>query len=102
MKKYFNYLESPEQEELVEQKQKRYSILVKTLGSKTAILKNSQIKTIVDFDNTAWMFFENIKEIMFGIKDWQLIDRVVGIIEDIPYEINLKQKEQVIPRFPEN
>ena len=99
MKKYFNYLESPEQEELVEQKQKRYSILVKTLGSKAAILKNSQIKTIVDFDSTSWMFFENIKEVMFGIKDWQLIDRVVGIIEDIPYEINLKQKEQAIPRF---
>jgi tRNA A37 threonylcarbamoyladenosine biosynthesis protein TsaE len=102
MKKYFNYLNSPEQEELVEQKQRRYSILVKILGSKNAILKNSQIKTLVDFDNTTWGFFENTKMIMLGIKDWQLIDRVVGIIEDIPYEINFKQKEQTIPRFQEN
>ena len=99
MKKYFNFLKSPEQEELEEQKQKRYSILVKILGSKNAILKNSQIKTLVDFDNTTWMFFENIKMIMLEIKDWELIDRVVGIIEDIPYKINLKQKEQVIPKF---
>ena len=102
MKKYFNYLNSPEQEELVEQKQRRYSILVKILGSKNAILKNSQIKTLVDFDNTTWVFFENIKMIMLEIKDWELIDRVVGIIEDIPYEINFKQKEQAIPRFQEN
>ena len=102
MKKYFNYLESPEQEELVEQKQRRYSILVKILGSKTAILKKSQIKTLVDFDDNAWIFFENIKEIMHGIKDWQLIDRVVGVIEDIPYEINLRQKEQTSPTFQEN
>jgi len=99
MKKYFNYLNSPEQEELVEQKQRRYSILVKILGSKNAILKNSQIKTLVDFDNTTWVFFENIKMIMLEIKDWELLDRVVGIIEDIPYKINLKQKEQVIPKF---
>jgi predicted AAA+ superfamily ATPase len=102
LKKYFNYLESPEQDEIVEQKQRRYSILAKTLGSKTAILKNSQIKTLVDFDDTTWVFFENIKKIMFGIKDWHQIDRVVGIIEDIPYEINLKQKEHEIPEFQEN
>jgi tRNA A37 threonylcarbamoyladenosine biosynthesis protein TsaE len=99
MKKYFNYLESPEQEDLLEQKQKRYSILVKTLGSKTGILRNSQIKTLVDFDNTTWMFFENIKKIMFGIKDWKLIDSVTGIIEDIPYGVSLKQKEHEVPRF---
>ncbi len=99
MKKYFNYLNSPEQEELVEQKQRRYSILVKILGSKNAILKNSQIKTLVDFDNTTWVFFENIKMIMLGVKDWEVIDRVVGVIEDIPYKISLKQKEQVIPKF---
>ena len=102
MKKYFNYLESTEQEEMIEQKQRRYSILVKILGSKTAILKNSQIKTLVDFDNTTWMFFENIKEVMFGIKDWQLIDSVAGIIEDIPYKLSLKQKEQTIHKFEEN
>jgi len=102
MKKYFNYLNSPEQEELVELKQKRYSILVKILGSKAAILKNSQIKTLIDFDSTTWVFFENIKKVMFGIKDWQLIDSVVGIIEDIPYEITLKQKELPLPRFQEN
>ncbi len=102
MKKYFNYLGSPGPEELVEQKQKRYSILVNILGSKNAILKNSQIKTLVDFDDNTWIFFENIKEIMHGIKDWQLIDRVVGVIEDIPYEINLRQKEQTSPTFQEN
>jgi len=102
MKKYFNYLESPEQEDLLEQKQNRYSILVKTLGSNTGILRNSQIKTLVNFDNTTWMFFENIKKVMFGIKDWELIDSVAGIIEDIPYEISLKQKEQTVSKFQES
>jgi hypothetical protein len=93
-RRYFNYLEHPEEEELTEQKQKRYAILIELFGSKNGILKNRQIKTMIDFDNNSWVFFENIKEVLLGIKDWKLMDKVTGIIEDLDYDINLKPQEQ--------
>lgn len=90
MKKYFKYLESPEDEEPIEQKHKRVSLLS---NSCQTILNAHQIETISDFNLVTWDFLDNVKRILYGIKDWDVLNAVMDVIEDLPYNVSLKPKQ---------
>jgi len=90
LKKYFKYLESPEDEEPIEQKIKRVSLLSYPLET---ILNAHQIDTISDFNLVTWNFLDNVKRILYGIKDWEVLDAVMDVIEDLPYTVSLKPKK---------
>ncbi len=90
LKKYFKYLDSPEDEEPIEQKHKRVSLLS---NSCQTILNAHQIEIISDFNLITWDFLDNVKRILYGIKDWDVLDAVMDVIEDLPYNVSLKPKQ---------
>ena len=86
MQKYFNYLRAPEDIEILEQKNKRNALLLKLVEHTGGLVTKRQIDSLVEFDHNAWLFFENVREIMEKIKDWAMLDNMISVIEDIPFE----------------
>jgi len=61
----------------------------------------TMIDILSDFDNDTWFFFDNIKDVLFGIQNWKIIDSVMDVVEEFSYEIPIgskKSKEQNVPQ----
>jgi len=86
-KKYFKYLKVPTDEFPQEQRNKRL-LLLKKLTQRTKERINSQhVDILADFDNEMWEFFDNVQDVLYGIKDWKVIDNVMDVVEEMPYDL---------------
>jgi hypothetical protein len=93
MRKYFKYIKSPTDEFPIEQKAKRQQFLHNLIDRTNGKATSSMIDILTDFDNDTWFFFDNVKEVMFGISDWKIIDNVMDVVEEFTYEIPIGSKK---------
>ena len=104
LRKYFKYLRTPTDEFTVEQKNKRQLYLQKLVERSNGRVNSMMIDILSDFDNDTWFFFDNVKEVLFGIQNWKIIDSVMDVVEEFSYEIPIgskKSKEQNVPQPPQ-
>src|SRR3972149_3178843 len=55
-----------------------------------------------DFYNDTWFFLDNVKDVLFGIQNWKVIDSVMDVVEEFSYEISIgsnksKEKKEAQP-----
>ena len=94
LKKYFKYLKEPTEEFPVEQRNKRILLLNKLILRTEGHINSQHIDILGDFDNEMWMFFDNVQDVLYGIKDWRIIDNVMDVVEELPYDLPISSKKQ--------
>ncbi len=87
LKKYFKYLNSYTEEEPPEKKQQRFLLLDRIAKQSNGHIDQKQLEILSDFDYETWIFLNHIKDVLFGIKDWSVINSVMSVVEEIPYEL---------------
>jgi len=40
------------------------------------------------------MFFDNVQDVLYGIKDWRIINSVMDVVEELPYDLPISSKKQ--------
>lgn len=102
LKRYFKYLNTYSEEEHAEKKQQRFLLLNKISERTEGKIDERQIEILSDFDFETWIFFSHCNKVLCGIKDWNVINTVMNVVEEIPYDLpvgsansskNEKQKE---------
>ena len=99
LRKYFKYLRTPTEEFPIEQKNKRQLFLQRLIERTNGRVNSPMIDILSDFDNDTWFFFDNVKDVLFGIQNWKIIDSVMDVVEEFSYEIPIgsnKSKEQKV------
>jgi len=97
LRKYFKYIKSPTDEEQLEQKDKRRLLLNRLPDKTEGRIDTRQIDILTDFDYDTWIFLDNVKDVLFGIEDWQVINSVMDVVEEFQYELPIgsnKSKKQ--------
>jgi len=102
LKRYFKYLNTYSEEEHADKKQQRFLLLNKISERTEGKIDERQIEILSDFDFETWIFFSHCNKVLCGIKDWNVINIVMNVVEEIPYDLpvgsansskNEKQKE---------
>ncbi len=93
MSKYFKYLKNPTDEEAIERREKRLIFLNKLQDITQGKIGPQQIELLADFDLVSWEFFNNVKQIIHEIKDWNLVDSVMDVVEEFPIKLNIGNKQ---------
>ena len=95
LKKYFKYIKTFSEALPAEQRAKRISFLNKLSEHTNGRIDSNLIDILADFDNETWIFFDNVKSVMFGIGDWKVIDSVQDVVEDFSFDLPItSQKEK--------
>jgi len=94
LRKYFNYLKNPLEDDEITQKNKRVELLIKISSKSGGKISQRQIEILSKFNFETWLFLENVKNVLFGIKNWEVIDNVTEIVEDFPYSIKKESKKE--------
>jgi len=99
LRKYFKYVKEPTDEEPIEQKNTRLSLLNKLTEKTNGRIDSKQIGILSEFDFDTWIFLANVQEVLFGIKDWNLINTVMDVVEEFHYDLpvgrNKSKKEKI-------
>jgi len=97
LRKYFKYLRTLTDELPIEQKSKRLQLLNKLSERTNGRIDSTLIDILSDFDSDTWTFFDNIKDVLYGIQDWKIIDSVMDVVEEFSYDLPIgtnKSKEK--------
>jgi len=98
LRKYFKYLKAPTDEELIEQKDKRRLLLAGLPNKTSGQINSKQIDILSDFDFDTWIFLDNVKDVLYGIEDWNVINNVMDVVEEFNYDLpigsNKSKKEK--------
>ena len=101
LRKYFRYLKTPTDEFPIEQKNRRFQLLRKLSERTNGRIDDGLIGILSEFDFDTWIFFDNIKEVLFGIEDWKVINNVMDVVEEFSYDLpigsNKSNDKQVEP-----
>jgi len=46
-----------------------------------------QLEILSDFDYETWIFFSHCNKVLGGIKNWDIINTVMNVVEEIPYDL---------------
>jgi len=99
LRKYFKYVKEPTDEEPIEQKNTRLSLLNKLTEKTNGRIDSKQIGILSEFDFDTWIFLANVQEVLFEIKDWNLINTVMDVVEEFHYDLpvgrNKSKKEKL-------
>jgi hypothetical protein len=87
LKKYLKYLNTYSEEEHAEKKQQRFLLLNKLSERTGGKINEVQIEILSDFDFETWIFFSHCNKVLCGIKDWNVINSVMNVVEEIPYDL---------------
>ena len=98
MRKYFKYLRTPTEEFPIEQKNKRQLFLHKLVERTNGRINSMMIDILSDFDNDTWFFFDNVKDVLFGIQNWKIIDSVMDVVEEFAYDIPIGSHKSKEPK----
>ncbi len=93
LRKYFKYLKNPTDEEAIERREKRLIFLNKLLDITEGKIGPQQIELLADFDFQSWVFLDNVKQIIHEVKDWNLVDSVMDVVEEFPIKLNIGNKQ---------
>lgn len=103
LRRYFKYLKAITEELPVEQKNKRIMLLSKLQERTQGRIDSNLISVLSDFDNDTWIFFDNVKEVLFGIEDWKVIDSVMDVVEEFSYDLPIgANKSKIKSQNPAN
>ena len=86
-KKYFKYLNTFTEVDPIEKKQERFLMLNKLAERTEGRIDSRHCEILSDFDYETWIFFNHIKDVLFGIKDWNVINNIINVVEEFPYEL---------------
>jgi len=87
LKKYFKYLNTYSEEAPAEKKQQRFLLLNKLSERTEGKIDERQIEILSDFDFETWIFFSHSQKVLCEIKDWNVINTVISVVEEIPYDL---------------
>ena len=87
LRKYFRYIKTITEELPVEQKNKRMMLLAKLQERTQGRIDSNLISVLAEFDNDTWIFFDNVKDVLFGIENWKIIDSVMDVVEEFSYDL---------------
>ena len=87
LKKYFKYLNTYNDEEPAEKKQQRFLMLNKISERTNGKIDDRQVEILSDFDFETWIFFSHCNKVLCEIKDWSIINTVMSVVEEIPYDL---------------
>jgi len=87
LKKYFKYLNSYNEEEQADKKQQRFLLLNKISDRTGGKIDDRQLEILSDFDYETWIFFSHCNKVLCGIKNWNIINTVMNVVEEIPYDL---------------
>jgi len=105
LRKYFKYLRIFIEEFPAEQRMKRILYLNKLTERTNGKIDSNLIDILADFDNDTWLFLTNVKDVMYGIQNWKVIDNVMDVVEEFTYDLPIgskksksTQEHQVLPQ----
>jgi DNA replication protein DnaC len=102
LRKYFKYLKTPTDEFPIEQKNKRIQLLSKLTERTNGKIGSDLIAILSDFDYDTWIFFDNVKEVLYGIQDWKVTNSVMDVVEEFSYDLpigsNKSKAKQEAPK----
>ena len=99
LRKYFKYLRTFTEETPVERKSKNMSLLNTILARTNGRIGNQQLDILSDFDYDTWLFLDNVKDVLYGIQDWKVVDNVMDVVEEFSYELPIgANKSKVEPK----
>ncbi|MGI0040637.1 MAG: P-loop NTPase fold protein [Nitrosopumilaceae archaeon] len=87
LKRYFKYLNTYTEEGHAEQKQQRLLLLNKLTERTEGRIDSRHIEILSDFDYESWIFFAHVRDVLFGIKDWKVINTIVNVVEEFSYDL---------------
>ena len=87
LKKYFKYLNTYNEAEPAEKKQQRFLMLNKISERTNGKIDDRQVEILSDFDFETWIFFSHCNKVLCGIEDWNVINTVMNVVEEIPYDL---------------
>jgi len=87
LKKYFKYLNTYNEAESAEKKQQRFLMLNKISERTDGKIDDRQVEILSDFDFETWIFFSHCNKVLCGIEDWDVINTVMNVVEEIPYDL---------------
>ena len=93
LRKYFKYIGTMTEELPVERRNKRILLLNKIAERTNGRIDANQIDILADFDNDDWLFFGNVKDVLFGISNWQVLDNVMDVVEEFTYDLPIGSKK---------
>jgi hypothetical protein len=101
LKRYFKYLNTYTEEGQAEQKQQRLLLLNKLSERTQGRIDSRHIEILSDFDYESWIFFAHVRDVLFGIKDWKVINTIMNVVEEFSYDLPVgsskSKKEQTTP-----
>ena len=97
-RKYFKYLNTLTEELPVEKRNRRILLLNKLTEFSHGKIGPAQIDLLADFDEETWSFLENVKDILYGVQDWKVVDSVMDVVEEFSFDFPIHSKKpQVVP-----
>ena len=87
LKKYFKYLNTYNEADPAEKKQQRFLMLNKISERTNGKIDDRQVEILSDFDFETWIFFSHCNKVLCGIEDWNVINTVMNVVEEIPYDL---------------
>ncbi len=102
LKKYFKYLNTYNEEVLAEKKQQRFLLLNKLSERTEGKIDERQLEILSDFDFETWIFFSHSQKVLCGIKDWNVINTVINVVEEIHYDLPVGSSKKQTNEKPEN
>ena len=93
LKKYFKYTRTMTEELPVERRNKRIMLLSNLSERTGGRIDANQIDILADFENDDWLFFGNVKDVLFGIANWQVLDNVMDVVEEFSYDLPIGSKK---------
>jgi len=86
---------------LQKKKQQRFLMLNKISERTNGKIDDRQVEILSDFDFETWIFFSHCNKVLCGIEDWNVINTVMNVVEEIPYDLPVgsanssKNKKQI-------
>lgn len=102
LKKYFKYLNTYNEEDNAAKKQQRFLLLNKLSERTEGKIDERQIEILSDFDFETWIFFSHCNKVLCEIKDWNVINTVMNVVEELPYELPVGSSSKPTNQKSEN
>ena len=101
-RKYFKYLNTLTEELPVERRDRRITLLNKLTEFSHGKIGSAQIDLLADFDEEEWSFLNNVKDVLYGVQDWKVVDSVMDVVEEFSFDFPIRSsKPQVVPQNPD-
>ena len=99
LRKYFKYIKTFTEEHPTERKSRRITLLHPLSTRTNGRIADTQIDILSDFDNDTWIFLDNVKDVLYGIQDWKVVDNVMDVVEEFSYDLPIgANKSKIEPK----